>query len=276
MPTATDKPLADLLAWAIAHLDHPLTVTDLARHAHMSSRNLARHFHAATGTTPLQWLHTQRIHRAQELLETTDHSVEHIADKTGMGTAATLRRHFNHALGVPPTRTGAPSTRRTSRGVARSYPAVNHRPSRCRACVARQPPQRGHSDRHKRGMSLRWQIRAPDDSDFPSRRERSTRATPTSTRTGTPDAAAQQVWSWVRHPQHEVDCLLAGNGNGVVAGPAHYRAFARPLTASTGTRRASSDGSPPTTSPSDRQLRPERDTNQLAQLRHATSQPNRP
>src|SRR5664279_3322748 len=102
MPTATDKPLADLLAWAIAHLDHPLTVTDLARHAHMSSRNLARHFHAATGTTPLQWLHTQRIHRAQELLETTDHSVEHIADKTGMGTAATLRRHFNHALGVPP------------------------------------------------------------------------------------------------------------------------------------------------------------------------------
>lgn len=102
MPTAADKPLADLLAWAIAHLDHPLTVTDLARHAHMSSRNLARHFHAATGTTPLQWLHTQRIHRAQELLETTDHSVEHIADKTGMGTAATLRRHFNHALGVPP------------------------------------------------------------------------------------------------------------------------------------------------------------------------------
>jgi AraC family transcriptional regulator, transcriptional activator FtrA len=68
----------------------------------MSSRNLARHFTAVTGTTPLQWLLTQRLHRAQELLETTDDSVELVAARTGMGTAATLRRHFNRALGVPP------------------------------------------------------------------------------------------------------------------------------------------------------------------------------
>jgi len=40
-------------------------------------------------------------HRAQELLETTDANIELIAARTGMGTAATLRRHFNRLLGVP-------------------------------------------------------------------------------------------------------------------------------------------------------------------------------
>jgi AraC family transcriptional regulator, transcriptional activator FtrA len=94
--------LADLLSWALERLEHPLTVPDLAREAGMSSRNLARHFKAVTGTSPLRWLLTQRVRRAQELLETSDLSVEQIASRTGMGTATTLRRHFNHQLGVPP------------------------------------------------------------------------------------------------------------------------------------------------------------------------------
>lgn len=86
----------------IERLDRPLTVEDLARHARMSSRNLGRHFRAVTGTTPLQWLLTQRIRRAQELLESTDEVVDAIATATGMGTATTLRRHFNRTVGVPP------------------------------------------------------------------------------------------------------------------------------------------------------------------------------
>jgi transcriptional regulator GlxA family with amidase domain len=97
-----DHVLADLLAWTAARLDRPLTVTDLARQARMSARNLTRHFHAVTGTSPLQWLLIQRVNRAQEMLETTDESVEHVAAFCGLGTGATLRRHFNRALGVPP------------------------------------------------------------------------------------------------------------------------------------------------------------------------------
>ncbi|WNZ09549.1 helix-turn-helix domain-containing protein [Streptomyces sp. 11x1] len=102
VPTRSDHPLTDLLPWTLERLDQPLTVEDLARRASMSSRTLTRHFRAATGTTPLQWLLTQRIRRAQELLETTSDSVDAIATTTGMGTAATLRRHFNRTLGVPP------------------------------------------------------------------------------------------------------------------------------------------------------------------------------
>ncbi len=111
VPTRDDHPLSALLPWITARLDRPLTVEDLARQANMSSRHLARHFRAATGTTPLQWLLTQRIRRAQELLENTDNGVEAIAEAVGMGTATTLRRHFNRAVGVPPD-----TYRRTFRG----------------------------------------------------------------------------------------------------------------------------------------------------------------
>jgi AraC family transcriptional activator FtrA len=102
IPSDVDGGLGALLSWALERLDEPLTVTDLARTARMSERTLTRQFRAATGTTPLQWLLTQRVHRAQELLETTELGVDQVAARTGLGTAATLRRHFHRTLGVPP------------------------------------------------------------------------------------------------------------------------------------------------------------------------------
>ncbi|MGW5559793.1 helix-turn-helix domain-containing protein [Micromonospora sp. NPDC003944] len=102
VPARDDHPLATLFPWALARLDRPLTVEDLARQANMSSRNLARHFRSATGTTPLLWLSTQRVRRAQELLENTDDSIDAVAEAAGMGTAATMRRHFHRTVGVPP------------------------------------------------------------------------------------------------------------------------------------------------------------------------------
>ncbi|MES4901110.1 MULTISPECIES: helix-turn-helix domain-containing protein [unclassified Streptomyces] len=117
LPAPASHPLAELFPWVIERLDQPLTVEDLARRARMSSRNLGRHFRAVTGTTPLQWLLTQRIRHAQELLETTDDSVDAIAAAAGMGTATTLRRHFNRTVGVPPD-----AYRRTFR--ARTRPAM--------------------------------------------------------------------------------------------------------------------------------------------------------
>ncbi|RAG81120.1 AraC family transcriptional regulator [Streptacidiphilus pinicola] len=102
VPAQDDNPLSALLPWVMRRLDQPLTVEDLARQANMSSRHLGRQFRAVTGTTPLQWLLTQRIRRAQELLETTDDSVDAVATASGLGTATTLRRHFHRTLGVPP------------------------------------------------------------------------------------------------------------------------------------------------------------------------------
>ncbi len=103
MQLTDGQPLAGLLDWAMRHLDEPLTVTDLARRANMSPRTLGRHFHAVTGQTPIHWLLTQRVRRAQELLEATDASIDAVAVATGMGTATTLRRQFKRVVGVPPT-----------------------------------------------------------------------------------------------------------------------------------------------------------------------------
>jgi transcriptional regulator GlxA family with amidase domain len=54
--------------------------------------------------TPLAWLHQQRIHRAKELLETTSRSIDDIAGRVGLGTAANLRLHFRRATTITPTR----------------------------------------------------------------------------------------------------------------------------------------------------------------------------
>ncbi|UNZ16296.1 helix-turn-helix domain-containing protein [Streptomyces sp. 891-h] len=114
VPEPGNHPLTDLFPWILQRLHEPLTVEDLACQARMSSRHLGRHFKQVTGTTPLQWLHTQRIRLAQELLETTDDTIDAIATATGMGTATTLRRHFARTVGVPPD-----SYRRTFRAQPR-------------------------------------------------------------------------------------------------------------------------------------------------------------
>jgi len=103
--------LGPLLDWALANLEEPLTLDDLARQAHVSTRTLVRRFQAATGTTPLQWLLAQRVRRARHLLEATDEPVERVATMAGFGTAANLRQHFTRLVGVAPM-----AYRRTFRG----------------------------------------------------------------------------------------------------------------------------------------------------------------
>lgn len=101
--TPADDPLGPVLEWMAQHVDEPMTVEQLARRAHLSPRTFARRFVAVTGTTPLQWLLTQRVARARMLLETTDLPVERIAQLCGFGTAAGLRTHFARVVGTPPT-----------------------------------------------------------------------------------------------------------------------------------------------------------------------------
>jgi transcriptional regulator GlxA family with amidase domain len=101
-PDTADDQLADVLAWALTHLDQPLTVDTMAAHALTSSRSFARHFKAVTGTTPHAWLLAQRLHRAEELLETSDVPVEEIARIVGFGSAASLREQFVRRRGISP------------------------------------------------------------------------------------------------------------------------------------------------------------------------------
>ncbi|MFE3189734.1 GlxA family transcriptional regulator [Nocardia sp. NPDC059240] len=99
----SDSGLSLTLDWALTNLQRPLTVSDLATHANLSDRTLARRFHAELGATPLRWLLTQRLIRARELLELTDLPVDAVADRCGLGSPANLRTHFNREVGVSPS-----------------------------------------------------------------------------------------------------------------------------------------------------------------------------
>jgi AraC family transcriptional activator FtrA len=101
--TDTTRSLSRLLEWAQANLHRNLSIATLAKQARMSERSFARHFRAEVGVTPHGWLNRQRLFAAQQWLETSGGSIDDIAEKVGMGTAATLRHHFRKAFHTSPT-----------------------------------------------------------------------------------------------------------------------------------------------------------------------------
>ncbi|HUQ40144.1 MAG TPA: helix-turn-helix domain-containing protein [Acidimicrobiales bacterium] len=108
--SASDDPIGMALGWMLERLDRAITVEQAAHRVGMSPRHFARRFREVTGTTPLQWLLSQRVLLAQRLLETTDLSIEVVATRCGFGSAAGLRSHFQRAVSASPV-----SYRRTFR-----------------------------------------------------------------------------------------------------------------------------------------------------------------
>jgi AraC family transcriptional activator FtrA len=103
VPSTDGESMGAVLQWALAHIDQPLTVEGWARFAKMSPRTFVRRFHEGTGTTPGQWLLSQRLNRARELLESTTLPIDQVSAHSGLGSAANLRKHFSIAVGTSPT-----------------------------------------------------------------------------------------------------------------------------------------------------------------------------
>ena len=76
---------------------------ELARVARMSERTLTRAFVQETGLSPIRWLTRARLQAAQELLETTELTIEAIAHGAGFGSADLFRKHFQRHFGLAPT-----------------------------------------------------------------------------------------------------------------------------------------------------------------------------
>lgn len=101
--TANDSRLPGVLEWAREHLSEPLSVDSLAEVAMMSRRTFTRRFREMTGMTFVQWLNTERVARAQQLLETTDMPIECIALAVGFRTSLSLRQQFRAQLATSPS-----------------------------------------------------------------------------------------------------------------------------------------------------------------------------
>ena len=94
--------LQPVLTLVLETLDRPHTVDTMADLAHMAPRTFARRFRSETGVTPHDWLTSQRLLLARRLLEDSDLGIDAIAERTGFGSAATLRHHFAQRLDTTP------------------------------------------------------------------------------------------------------------------------------------------------------------------------------
>lgn len=118
------RSLQPLVAWALAHLHQPLTLSVLARQACSSTRTLHRRFIDQFGESPAHWLIRMRVQRAQELLESSNFSVEQIVGEVGLGSAANFRKQFQRVVGVGPSQYRKNFGNRVSRHLPSVTPAA--------------------------------------------------------------------------------------------------------------------------------------------------------
>lgn len=102
-PTKGADGVARTMRWALTHLTEPVTVRKLAQMAHMSERSYLRHFARATGTSPMRWLISQRIHASLPRLEHTNDPIEKLAASVGFESVVTYRHHFHRVMSTSPS-----------------------------------------------------------------------------------------------------------------------------------------------------------------------------
>ncbi|MEM7049353.1 MAG: helix-turn-helix domain-containing protein [Acidobacteriota bacterium] len=83
-------------------LDEELPVEQLACEFGYTLRTFQRRFREITGLSPHRWISQQRVVKARELLEQTDFSIEQVASRSGLGSAANLRKHLARHLATTP------------------------------------------------------------------------------------------------------------------------------------------------------------------------------
>jgi AraC family transcriptional regulator len=85
-----------------AHLSSPIRVP-LADLAQLSEGHFHRAFRAATGQTPLEFIHARRVTMAKQLLASSDLSIAQMALRAGFLGPAHFARVFRSMTGQSPS-----------------------------------------------------------------------------------------------------------------------------------------------------------------------------
>lgn len=88
--------------FALASLDHPITIKDMASVAYMSPSYFLRTFKKVFRQTPYQFLHTKRMERATQLLTCTDLPVTYISSAVGFDSLTSFSWQFRKRFGLSP------------------------------------------------------------------------------------------------------------------------------------------------------------------------------
>lgn len=91
-----------LTAFLECNFQRDVYLDELTRLAAMSRSTLIRHFRAALGTTPMEYLRDLRLRHAAELLLNTMFSIKEISDRSGFPSAAYFFRAFKARYGTSP------------------------------------------------------------------------------------------------------------------------------------------------------------------------------
>lgn len=99
-----DRRISDSLRYIHSHLSESLTIEDLSGHVCLSAEYYIRLFRKSLHTTPMDYVNTKRIEKAQLLLLTTDMPVKTIASSLGFVDDSYFVRVFKRLAGMTPTK----------------------------------------------------------------------------------------------------------------------------------------------------------------------------
>ena len=93
----------DLMAWMVANLDQPISLSELEQRSNYGRRSLQQGFKDAVGCGPMQWLRRQRLESAlQQLLQPgQQQSIAQVARSCGYLNLASFSRDFHQRFGCP-------------------------------------------------------------------------------------------------------------------------------------------------------------------------------
>ncbi len=96
--------LKRVLAYITENLEKPIMSHDLARVAGWSVPHLHEQFKKFVGMSPHQQVLKARLHKARELLVSTDHSIKQVSIETGFNASASFCQAFRKWFSVSPGR----------------------------------------------------------------------------------------------------------------------------------------------------------------------------
>ena len=98
----TIQKLSSALDFIRNNIGSPITIQMLCEASMMSTTQLNKSFHVAFNTSPMKYVHLQRIKLAKNLLRNTDLSVGEISAQTGYQSIHYFSRYFKQAENMSP------------------------------------------------------------------------------------------------------------------------------------------------------------------------------
>jgi transcriptional regulator GlxA family with amidase domain len=97
-----DGVISDCQVWLAEHYDQLNPVAAMVERSGLTERSFNRRFAQATGMSPMEYLHTLRLEEAKQILETTNLSIDAVANEVGYAESSFFGRLFRRKVGITP------------------------------------------------------------------------------------------------------------------------------------------------------------------------------